>query len=256
MTDEHVTPVKTKNFTPVNTKDSMSVDAKDVVRTNAGVQVFTWFIFLLLLIVTGAAGYGYYQLTLQNSALSQQIAQMQQHAGGNAAQMQSLAQSVQQLQEASARDNQDVTTTFQQLSAINDQIDQLQLPPNPLQQEASPVPAEDETGMSWWQKGLNRSMQVLRQIVIVRYNDNKTMPLVLPEEKNFLYHNLHAEMQNAIWALLHHNAVVYQTSLARVTLWVQQYFVQQSPATINILQALTALRTVNVEPQAGTNTGT
>jgi uroporphyrin-3 C-methyltransferase len=234
----------------------MSVDAKNVVRTKAGVPVFTWLIFILLLIITGAAGYGYYQLTLQNAALSQQVTQIQQQAGGETAQIQSLTQSVQQLQQASARDNQDVTTIFQQLNAINDQIDQLQLPPNPLQQETTPAPAEDETGMSWWQKSLNRSMQVLRQIVIVKYNDNKTMPLVLPEEKNFLYHNLHAEVQNAIWALLHHNAVVYQTSLARVTMWVQQYFVQQSPATINILQALAALRTVNVEPQTGNNTGT
>jgi uncharacterized protein HemX len=75
------------------------------------------------------------------------------------------------------------------------------------------------------------------------------MPLVMPEERGFLYQNLHAEMQNAMWAVLHHNGAVYQASLAHINSWIKQYFVQQAPATISMLQSLVALQAINIQPQ-------
>ena len=60
----------------------------------------------------------------------------------------------------------------------------------------------------------------VKQIVVVRYNASTTLPLVLPEEKSFLYQNLHAEMESAMWAVLHRNPSVYQTSLTRLTSWI------------------------------------
>jgi len=144
----------------------------------------------------------------------------------------------------------DIAALFMQLNALNNQIDQLPLPATPLQQDNNaPAPAVDETGMAWWQKGLNRSWQALRQIVIVRYDDNRAMPLILPEERNYLYQNLHAEMQNAMWGVLHHNNDVYQASLQRAISWIQRYFVQQSPVTTSVLQTLTNLQSTSLQIQ-------
>ncbi len=236
----------------------------DVVPAKAGIQqnIFAIFLSVLaLLVAIGAFAFTYLQLTKENTAFSQQVATLQQQTSDSATQLQSLSQSVQQLQQiqqANLRDNQDMTALYNQLIALNDQIDQLPLSPTPLQQqpEQAPVPVENEADMSWWQKGLNKSLAVLRQIVIVRYNETKTIPLVLPEERHFIYLNLHTEMQNMIWAVLHHNQTVFQTSLAHVTNWVQQYFMQQSPATINMIQALNTLKIINLQPQDQQQAGT
>lgn len=224
-----------------------------VSQVNRGSQAGKIAIFisvLAIMIAAGAFSYSYLQLTKQNVALTQHLETLQQQVANDATHMQTLAQSIQQLQQVdNANNNEDITAIYARLVAVNVQLDQLPLPPAPLQPEPAPTPAIDESNLSWWQKGLNRSLDALRQIVIVRYNENKVAPLVLPEERRFLYLNLHTEMQNAIWGVLHRNPAVYHTSLARVTNWVKQYFIQQSPETANVLQELTALQTVNVEPQ-------
>lgn len=250
MTDNVEKQVKQSNANIAPSKENSVIPAK------TGIQFLTGLLFLLLFALTGVFVYSYLHLEKQNAALTQLIAQVRQQASEGASQVQSLAQAVQQMQQVNAYNNQDITELFIQLNALNDQLDQLPLPPMPLQQEALPASAADETGMSWWQKGLSRSWQALRQIVIVRYNDKKMMPLVMPEDRYFLYQNLHVQMQNAIWGVLHRNPAVYQISLANVEKWVQQYFVQQSPATINVLQALTTLRAVSIEQPMANNTGT
>lgn len=209
-----------------------------------------WVLFLFMLVLAGALGVGYTQLTKVNAALAQQVSAIRQQSDNDVSHVQSLAQSVQQLQQANnVSDNQDVTAIYTRLIAVNEQLDQLPLPPTPLQPDTTTAPTVDESNMSWWEIGLNRSLQALQKIVIVRYNENKTAPMILPEERHFLYQSLHAEMQSAIWGVLHRNSAVYHTSLARVMNWVQQYFVQSSPETAALLQELNALQSVDVKPQ-------
>jgi len=222
--------------------------------SRSGSQFLLWLVFLLLFCLAATFAFVCSHLEKQDKALTQQMVQIRQQASDDAAKVLGLAHSVEQMQQASAHVEQDITALYMQLNAVNEQIDNLLLPPYPLQPSAQPF-VVDETGMSWWQIGLSRTWQALQKIIIVRNNGNKMMPLIAPEESHFLYQNLHAQMQNAIWAVLHHNPTVYQTSLNNVSRWVQQYFVQQAPATISILQALTALQAVNIESQPSNNTG-
>lgn len=139
-----------------------------------------------------------------------------------------------------------VTDVYVRLSGINNQIDQLQIPATPLtanKQEKAVLPADT----SWWKAGLTRSLETLQQVVVVRKYGESTLPLVLPEEKIFLYQNLHAQLEQAMWGALHYNADVYQTSLTRAINWVHQYFKQDAIAQ-NVLQDLTALQKIDVKP--------
>jgi uroporphyrin-3 C-methyltransferase len=145
----------------------------------------------------------------------------------------------------------DVTSLYLRLSALNEQINKLPLPINPLtadqqQNPTSPISKE----LPWWKAGLEYTWQGLNKIVIVRKNPSGSLPLVLPEEKMFLYQNLHAQMENAMWALLHHNANVYQASLMRASAWTQQYFAQDAQETKTMLQNIEEVRKVNIQPTA------
>lgn len=149
----------------------------------------------------------------------------------------------------------DVTQLYVRLVALNNQLDQLPLPVNPLKAETQPVPAApaDQANLSWWKKGLNQTEEALRKIVIVRKSTANALPLVMPEEKIFFYQNLHAQMESAMWAVLHRNADVYQASLNRMITWIQQYFAQDAAQTKTVLDSLRALQAENIQPPTATN---
>ncbi len=69
----------------------------------------------------------------------------------------------------------------------------------------------------------------------------------MPEEKMFVYQNLHAQMEAAMLGLLQHNQGVYQVSLARLTSWIKKYFQQDAPLTVDILQQLQNLQAVKLQ---------
>lgn len=140
----------------------------------------------------------------------------------------------------------DVTQLYLRLSAIKTQLEQLSLPENPLNPppDTTVAPVKDQ---SWWQAGWERSWQALRKIVIVRYNGSNSLPLLLPQEKAFLYQNLHAQLENALWAVLNRNDAVYQASLARANDWIHKYFVQNETAQ-NLLKQIQELQTVSIKP--------
>ncbi|VVC74820.1 Putative uroporphyrinogen-III C-methyltransferase [Aquicella siphonis] len=143
----------------------------------------------------------------------------------------------------------DVTSLYLRAIALDAQVNQLPLPASPLKNDSQPAPAAAVSpDLPWWKAGLEYAWQGLNRIVIIRKNGGNALPLVLPEEKIFLYQNLHAQMENVIWSILHGNIAVYQASLVRVTAWIQQYFDQDSQATKNMLQSLDELRKINIQP--------
>lgn len=144
----------------------------------------------------------------------------------------------------------DVENLYSQLVNIDNQIDQISLPATPLQPEAAVASVPKNPNESWWQSAMDRIGKALRNIVIVRKVDENAAPVVTPDEKGFLYQNLHAQLQNAIWGLLHRNNKVYQASLERMQSWIKLYFVQDAELTKNILQALSELAKTDVQAQS------
>ena len=158
----------------------------------------------------------------------------------------SLAEKIADLQQ---QPKVDVTGLYLALVALNKQLDQLQLPASPLKASQQPiVPVAESTNATWWQRALDQSWQALQKIVIVRNNTKNVLPLVMPEEKIFLYQNLHAQLEEAMWGALHRNMDVYKTSLARAIEWTTLYFDQEAPTTQSMLQNLNKLQEVNIQP--------
>ena len=141
----------------------------------------------------------------------------------------------------------DISSLYSHLNAIDHQLDLLPFPLNPLQPDVNKPAVIQGNSLTWWEKGWNATLQTLKEIVVVRYNGSKTLPLVLPDEKQFFYQNLHAQMSNAMWAILQHNPTVYQISLINVIDWVKKYFVQSAPLTQNVLQNLQELQKVDIQ---------
>lgn len=141
----------------------------------------------------------------------------------------------------------DVTATYLRLSGLNNQVDKLPLPSTPMGDAEPSSPPVATANLPWWKAGMQKTLEALRKIVIVRYNTSNSLPLALPDEKIFLFQNIHAQFENAMWAVLNQNAAVYQASLARAQDWIKEYFVQDAAATKSMLDGISELQKLNLE---------
>lgn len=140
----------------------------------------------------------------------------------------------------------DVAGLYLKLVALNKQIDQLPLQALPSNvQVLAPSPVQNE---SIWRRGWREIGKSLQNIVTIRHNVNGAMPLVTPEQKAFLYQNLHALVAEATWGLIHQQPAIYQTSLQQLAEWVQRYFVVDAPLTKAMLNDLVQLGKIDIHP--------
>lgn len=143
----------------------------------------------------------------------------------------------------------DATSLYLHIDALNAQLEQLPLPVDSLKAPTTDMASVDiPANTPWWKAGLIRSWQTLRHFVVVRNMGASGMPLIFPEEKTFLYQNLHAQLQNAMWAVLHRDNDIYQASLTSASKWIQQYFDQEAPETKTILQNIAELQKMDIKP--------
>lgn len=140
----------------------------------------------------------------------------------------------------------DISGLYLRMSALNDQMHQLPLiikhPENNAESKNTVQPAV------WWKRGLQDTWQAIKQIVVIRYNKSDVPPLLSPEQQDFIYQNLHAIMEKAMWGLLHQNPTIYRMSLQQAAQWIKQYFVTDVPATRNALTQIEQLQQVDIHP--------
>lgn len=136
------------------------------------------------------------------------------------------------------------------INALSSQIETIplipsQLPPN--QQKINDSLATN-TQASLWQRFWNGFSQTLKEMVIIRRHQSPIEPLISTEQKTFLIQNIQLKLSLAQWAILHQQPEIYQQSLKDVSTWISRYFVQNAPATQNILQSIKELQLINLRP--------
>jgi hypothetical protein len=207
---------------------------------------------LAAVIFVCAFGYGYFVLSQSTIGLAQAVDELQaqmKNSQQSVEELRQAAEKAQQKSQASAAEDQAASELYLRLTTLDNQLDQLPLLISnvPTKVETQIQTARiDTTALPWWQAAWERFLQILSKIVIVRNIGTNTQPLISPEEKPFLYQNLHAQIASAMWGALHHNANAYQASLVRANAWVQRYFAQDALETKNVLQELQDLQKVNV----------
>jgi len=114
--------------------------------------------------------------------------------------------------------------------------------------QASAEPAAAEGGWrARLQRAWDRIAESLGKLVVVQ-RDKAVEPLLAPEERYFLYHNLRLRLETAKLALLQGDPVSYRRSLSRATEWIERYYALGEPPVEAALAELTELRKVDIQP--------
>jgi uroporphyrinogen-III synthase len=78
----------------------------------------------------------------------------------------------------------DVSGMYLKLSALNAEINKMPLPNKPSL--PSLLTTKVDPNLPWWKRGLQHTFSALQKIVIVRYHESDSLPLVTPDQQLYL----------------------------------------------------------------------
>jgi len=87
----------------------------------------------------------------------------------------------------------------------------------------------------------------LQKLVVVRYNDKTTLPL-MPEARVILLQNCHGQVLQAMWALTHGEQDIYLASLNQLQNWITTYFINDAVNTQAALMQIANLKNKDIRP--------
>lgn len=146
----------------------------------------------------------------------------------------------------------DVAKLILQLQSLNQQIQNLPVLPKHFFPKDAPstqttLTKTDVKKLPWY-KQLWHNLSGLKQLVIVSHTGKSAIPLITPEQQLFLKQNIQSKIMQAQWAVLHHDAKLYQSSLTRVKDWMIKYF-HESTETKKVLESVNKLTSINITPK-------
>ncbi len=89
----------------------------------------------------------------------------------------------------------------------------------------------------------------LKQLVVVRRNDQPVAPMLAPDQQYFLYENLRLQFDTARLALLRQEPGAYRAALDRAAEWLRTQFDPEAPGTRAMLEAVARLKAVDIRPE-------
>jgi uroporphyrin-3 C-methyltransferase len=155
-----------------------------------------------------------------------------------------------------AVDMPDLAELASRIDALIDKVDLMPLDQHldevALAPEQSAAPAAQEPAPNDWRARVERAWErfkdTLGELVIVQ-RGKAVEPLLAPEERYFLYHNLRLRLEAARLALIERNETIYQRSLDRAAEWIERYYATGEPAVEEALATIAELRAVDIRPE-------
>lgn len=99
---------------------------------------------------------------------------------------------------------------------------------------------------SSWRNQLQNSMNLLGKLVVVRRNDEEIKPLMSPLFESILKESIQLNLQEAQWAALNNNPVVYQLSLKQATANLKRTFNSEAKDTAILIKQFNELQEVKI----------
>ncbi|MEO5702410.1 MAG: uroporphyrinogen-III C-methyltransferase [Gammaproteobacteria bacterium] len=130
------------------------------------------------------------------------------------------------------------------LSSLIDSVDQLPL----TAQSSSPTAAKGPAKGEDWRSLPGNIWASLKSLVVVRYENKTTEPLIAPEQRYFLYQNLRLQLEAARLALLRRDAPTFRATLNTAHAWLKTYFDPNAAATRHMLDTLARLSATDISP--------
>jgi uncharacterized protein HemX len=141
----------------------------------------------------------------------------------------------------------DLSSILGQLHALKKQITQLPLLSTNDLITPNPVVFANNSSENKYLGMLKTSLNSFQKLIVIRHWNKPIEPLLPEREQQFLQHNLLLLLQQAQWALIHHEASIYQSSLQEIQETIKDHFSFNSPITQRSLQSINQLKQIDLQ---------
>ncbi|HRD69160.1 MAG TPA: uroporphyrinogen-III C-methyltransferase [Legionella sp.] len=166
---------------------------------------------------------------------------------------QAIAQEIAQLKVAPSLD---IAGLLSQLDAAQTSVDSLTLQtPHSGNNDQSVEQTTTSPNNTTWRTRFNESVSLLEKMVVIRRNDDDIKPLISPLMESVLKDSIRLNLQEAQWAILNNNPLVYELTLKQAIRTLNRGFNEDSPNTTVLLKKLNELQAINLKmekPKIGT----
>jgi uroporphyrin-3 C-methyltransferase len=148
----------------------------------------------------------------------------------------------------------DETALLEKISSLATQIDSLSLVNTKLDTQPQNLKTPDTTPepQKTWGKFWQNTLEKLQSIIIIRKHDAPLQPILSQTQQLFTRQHIELTLQQASWAVLHHQNSVYQYSLKKANDLLIAYFAYNLDAVKELTAQIKALQTINITTQSPT----
>ncbi|MFV7709094.1 uroporphyrinogen-III C-methyltransferase [Shewanella algae] len=149
----------------------------------------------------------------------------------------------------SAIKNTDIAGTVFTLDGIITKLDKLPLNRVGSQQMEPEAENKMSDSIGDWQSNLSKTWSALKEdFFTIRKISSDITPLLSPQQEWYLFENIRNKLLQSQLALYQYDELNYRQSLAMARKWVQQYFDLDDPRTEEVLTAINALSSLQLDP--------
>lgn len=105
---------------------------------------------------------------------------------------------------------------------------------------------------SAWKTRFQDSVNLLEKLVVIRREDEHIKPLMSPLFESILRESIRLNLQEAQWAILNSNPIVYQLAIKQAIMNLKRTFNQTSSNTVSLLKQLNELEQVKITQEKPT----
>lgn len=134
---------------------------------------------------------------------------------------------------------------YNHLNELDHLVDQLVF--SPMNSVSNNQPTNSVQPLNAWQRFLHVLSQIWHHLIIVKSVDANAALFVSPAGQALLKQNCHAELTVAELALLQNQTIIYQSTLQKILMIIQQYADREAPLTQQMIQELTALQASTIQ---------
>ena len=134
------------------------------------------------------------------------------------------------------------------IDSISNQVQRLSILPNKQFSKQTITEQKEPDTQETWRAHVNKTMNNLRSMFVVRKLDGPIMPMLTPAQLVYLKENIRLKLSQAEWAALHHESDLYEKNLQLASEWLNQYKNHDLAAVKSLQSQIAALEKVNVQP--------
>ncbi len=145
----------------------------------------------------------------------------------------------------------DTTGMSAALASLAGRVDRLHLVgsrPLVFAGDGSPETTGEGGQVFSWQQILEDGWNGFRSMMVIRRLDEPVTAMLPPEQHYFVHQNLRLQLEAARFALLRHDAPLYQSSLATARDWIREFVVPEDAEGQVMLEEIERLAQIDIVP--------